>query len=111
MATDRQKAHASISYFLKRYEGIYGANPPGFNRYTLTYGFEAMNKDYPGMDRKIIDFFFDSYEEHNPQTLAYQYGKIVERIEDEEKDAEARREVRRRTQERMKIVTDSREGN
>lgn len=111
MATNKQKAHGFISYFLKRYKKIYGVNPPGFNRHALSHGFEAMTQDYPGMEEQIIDFYFDNYEEHNPVNLVYSYGTIVEKINEDEVDAKERRELRQRTKERMKSVTNSSKGN
>ena len=45
--TPKQKAHALITQWLKRYEATYGAKPPRFNRFALSYGFEGLVEDYP----------------------------------------------------------------
>lgn len=113
MATKKQQAHALISHFLKRYERLYGMKPPRFNRYALTYGFEALVEDYPAKAKDIIDFYFDSYESHDPVKFVYDYGKIAEWMREGEEDENSRAEIRRRTIERMKQknVNDSRESD
>lgn len=111
MATEKQKAHALIAYFTKKYRELYGRMPPGFNRHALSWGFEAMNADYPGRGQEIIDYFFDVYKEHNPTRLTYDYGKIVDDIEQEAEDERRRAEIRRKTRERMKNVTNRRQSD
>lgn len=110
MKTDRQQAYVLIGYFLKRYQKTYGTTPPGFNRHALSHGFEGLVQDYPGRGEEIIDYFFDVYPEHAPVKFTYEYGKIVEQIEADRLDAEERKKIRRATQERMRIVTNSRKG-
>lgn len=111
MATDRQKAYANINHFLKRYKAAYGTTPPGFNRHALAHGFESMALDYPGIEKEIVDFYFENWDEHNPTYLVYNYGKVVVAMEDAAKDEAERREARKRTIERMKLVTDSSESH
>lgn len=111
MATDRQQGHALISHFLKRYKKMYGTNPPGLNRHALVHGFEALHKDYPGMGQDIIDYYFDNYEEHSPIRFTYEYGRVVETIEEAETDRLERLEIRRATKERMRSVTNRSEGD
>lgn len=111
MATDKQKAHALISYFLTKYRDTYGSNPPGFNRHSLSWGFEAMVLDYPGRGEEIIDYYFDAYTEHNPTRLTYEYGKIIDAIEEEAEDERQRLKIRRETRERTKSVVNRRESD
>lgn len=111
MATNKQKAHANIGYFLKRYNKAYGSPPVGFNRHSLVYGFEAMAADYPGHEKKIIDFYFDNWDEHSPTYLVFNYGKVVVAMQEAEQDEALRREIRRKTKERMKNVTNSRQSD
>lgn len=110
MKTDRQQAYALIGYFLKRYQKAYGTTPPGFNRHALSHGFEALVQDYPGRGEEIVDYYFDVYNEHSAVKFTYEYGKIVEQIEQDRADEAERREIRRATQERMRLVINSREG-
>ena len=110
MATDRQQAHALITYFQRKYIKAFGMSPPGFNRHALAYGFEGLVKDYPGMGEKIIDFYFDNYEDPQPVKFTYEYGKVVTAIQEVEADEAERRAIRKRTIERMKNVTDSGKG-
>lgn len=111
VATDKQKAYALIGYFLKKYKGLYGAAPPGFNRHSLSWGFEGLLADYPDRGEEIVDYFFEVYKEHNPTRLVYDYGKIVEDIEQEAEDKRQRAKLRRKTKERMQSVIDRRQSN
>lgn len=111
MATKRQKAHALITYYLKAYKSKYGRQPPGLNRNTLTYGFESLLEDYPGQEHTIIDYWFENYKSHEPQRFIYEYGKVVESLLDAEADEIERREIRKRTIERMKNVASSSQGD
>lgn len=111
MATDKQKAHALISYFQKKYREKHGSNPPAFNRHALSWGFEAMVMDYPDRGEEIIDYFFDTYKDHSPTKLTYEYGRIVDAIEEEIVDAKRRAEIRRKTRERMRHVRNRRQGD
>lgn len=110
MATDRQKAHALIIYFRNAYEKKFGGPPPRFNRHSLSYGFEALVKDYPDRAEEIIDYYIDSYSSPDPTNFTYQYGSIVEAIDDEKNDEKVRKELRRRTRERMMNVTNGGQG-
>lgn len=108
MATERQKSYALLDHFLKRYRAAYGTDPTNFNRFNLVHGFEALNKDYPGRGRELVDYYFDSYAEHTPNGFIYNYGKVAAAKEEEEIDRAERRRIRKQTIERMKSVTDSR---
>ena len=111
MATDKQRAHALITYFQKKYKSYFATNPPGFNRHALAHGFENFFKDYPTEAQKIIDFYFDNYLEPDPRKFIYQYGSVVELMMDLERDEQERRELRKKTIERMKNVTNSSQGD
>lgn len=111
MATDRQQAHALITYFQKKYKKYFGVNPPAFNRHALSHGFEALVKDYPAQGEAIIDFYFDSYENPDPGKFIYQYGRVVELMLEAEADEKERRELRRKTIERMNNVSNSSQGD
>lgn len=111
MATDRQQAHALITHFQKKYNKYFGMNPPGFNRHALSHGFEGLVKDYPGMGEKIINFYFDNYSDPDPGKFIYQYGAVVQLMEEIEADERERREIRKRTIERMKSVTNRSESD
>lgn len=104
VATKKQLAHGLISQFLKRYESMYGTKPTRFNRYALMHGFEALAEDYPHQAAQIIDYYFDNYLSHDPNRFVYDYGKIVEEMDNEADDAAERKRIRKQTIERMKNV-------
>lgn len=95
--TPRQEAHALINHFLKRYKAIYNTTPPGLNRYTLVFGFEALHLDYEDDARAIIDYYFDGYEAHDPKWFVQRYGDIAQTKADEEQDARERDEIYKQT--------------
>lgn len=111
MATDRQRAHAAISYFLKLYKEKFHATPYGFNRHALVHGFESLVKDYSGQENKIIDYYFENYVDPSPNQFVYQYGKVVEGLQEDAEDQARLKELKRKTKERMMNVINRREGN
>lgn len=106
--TPKQEAHALITYFLKKYKSLYGTNPPGLNRYTLTFGFEGLYLDYEDEARALIDYYFDSYVNHSPKYFIGKYGEIAEEKIEDEKDAIERERIYRET---IKRVKKKREGS
>lgn len=90
--TDRQEAYGLINYFLKRYQKEYGSTPPGFNRYALAFGFEALYLDYGVAGAKeLIDYYFDAYNVHDPRTFVSKYGDYSLEMEADRKDAADRK--------------------
>lgn len=89
--TDRQEAYGLINYFLKRYKEEYGSNPPGFNRYALAFGFEALYLDYGvAGGKELIDYYFDSYTVHDAKVFVSKYGDYSLEMAADRKDAEDR---------------------
>jgi hypothetical protein len=105
--TKKQRAHALITRWLNNYETKYGFKPARFNRFALTYGFEALIDDYPGEAEEIIDYYFKVWVVHDPSWFIYHYGEVAEVKWDEEEDAKRRAELRVLTIERMKNVASS----
>ena len=106
--TSKQEAHALINYFLKKYNAMYRDNPPGLNRYTLVFGFEALFLDYGSRSKDIIDYYFNSYEVHDPKFFVQRYGDIAQSKEDDDEDARTREEIYNKT---VKMVRESRKEN
>jgi hypothetical protein len=103
--TTKQEANSLITYFLKKYKDIYGSNPPGLNRYSLVFGFEALYLDYDAEAKSLIDYYFDAYEQHSPKYFMNKYGDIAMLKEDEEKDAVERKRLYDQT---VKMVREKR---
>lgn len=105
--TTKQEANGLITYFLARYKAMYGANPPGLNRYSLVFGFEALYLDYADEARSLIDYYFDAYEKHSPKFFMNRYGDIALSKEEDEKDAAERERLYQQT---VKMVKEKRGG-
>lgn len=111
MATDRQKAYALIGLYKKKYKQVFGADPPGLNRHALSHGFESLVVDYPHHANQIVEYYVENYSNPLPVWLTYNYEKVLESIQESERDEDDRRRIREKTKERMRNVINSRKSD
>lgn len=109
MATTKQKAHKLITYYQNNYKNRFGNTPQGFNRFSLSNGFECMIMDY-GWDRavEIVDYYMSTQEVHEPHRLQYKYGTIDVALTDIDQDKQHRENLRIKTIQQIKEKNEQR---
>lgn len=102
--TITKQANGLVTLFIKRYTDQYG-KAPSLNRYREKWGFQDMISDL-GYDRakEIVLYYFKTSKPGHPVSfLLSNYDKINsfygEKIEDEERRAELRRQTAERVRE------------
>lgn len=104
--TPHQHGRELMEYFLGKYEDMYDEKPRGINRNNLTFGFKDLYQDYGDESKSLIDYYFDGYIVHDPNTFLKKYGDIAEEKLEEEKDAIWRKKVFAQTAKVLKEKND-----
>lgn len=97
------KGKPLLEYYVKRYEEVEGTRPV-MNRTKKVWGFADMYEDLGQDAFKVIDFFFNSYDNgyHDVDRLMYNYDDLYNEMQAQAKDLERRIRIAKETAERVK---------
>lgn len=112
MPSTRQQAVQLLNLFERLWKEKYGKKYRG-NRHADQWGFRDMIDDV-GMEEaeEVVQYYFHlSSPDHSRQWLIYNYNKVAEQRIDVEKDKQARRELLRRTKEKMEELNSGESGS
>lgn len=98
-----QQCHALITYFVQAYNEVVGQTPV-INRNTARWGFESILMDYtPAQAKELIDFYLAHDNEPRLQRFLSTYDKVVEEMQQYEKDKQSAAKRRKETEERLRL--------
>jgi len=98
-----KQSHALISLYEKCFEAKYGRKPQ-INRFRDKWGFQDMVSDlgYGGAS-EVVEYYFKTAKHGHPLTFLFQnYDKIHEFMQEKMRDEEKRAELRKQTALRVK---------
>lgn len=97
--------HALVTYFVKKYEEVYGFKPT-VNRHSARWGFDSILSDLSSTEAKsLIDYYFrtESAKGHPLDWFFYNYDKLLiakaESDVDADRTAKLREESKKRAEE------------
>lgn len=91
-------AYAFLSYYAKLYKELYGIAPT-INKYKEKWAASSILDDY-GKETayKVLEYYFKMKKENHPLTWLYNnFDILLDRINDQNKDEELRKERRKQT--------------